>query len=150
MVSFNTEGDTPTFAGHTVLAGAEEDEQGQLRADEALAGPRGRGQHQVGHCVGRGVHPPQAGAAQALTARDGLQALQPAHRGPSAHRETHVTHEETPTNTHTHTHTQKYLRYTCLGDKQTSHMLPRQTHTFQKLMRTKTHMVHTLMRQNHH
>ena len=108
MVEFNTEGDTPTFAGHAVLAGAEEDEQGQLRADEALAGPRGRGQHQVGHGVGRGVDPPQAGAAQALTARDGLQSLQPAHRGPSAHRETHVTHEET----HTHTHTHIKPRYT--------------------------------------
>lgn len=60
-----------------MLAGAEEDQQGQLGADQAFAGARRRWQDQVGHGVGRGVDPPQAGAAQALTARDGLQALQP-------------------------------------------------------------------------
>lgn len=53
-----------TFAGNNVLAGAEEDEQGQLGADEALAGPRQGGHGQVGHGVGRCVDPPQAGAAQ--------------------------------------------------------------------------------------
>lgn len=60
-----------------MLAGAEENQQGQLGADEAFAGARRRGENQVGHGVGRGVDPPQAGAAQALPARDGLQTLQP-------------------------------------------------------------------------
>lgn len=60
-----------------MLAGAEQDQQGQLGADEAFAGSRGRGQNQVGHGVGRGVDPAQAGAAQALAAGDGLQPLQP-------------------------------------------------------------------------
>lgn len=60
-----------------MLAGAEEDQQSQLGADEALAGSRGCRQDQVGHGVGRGVDPPQAGAAQALSTCDGLQALQP-------------------------------------------------------------------------
>lgn len=60
-----------------MLAGTEEDQQRQLGADEAFAGSRRRGQHQVGHGVGRGVDPPQAGATQALPTRDGLQALQP-------------------------------------------------------------------------
>ena len=41
-----------------MLTGAEEDEQGQLRADEALAGARRHGQSQVGHGVGRGVDAP--------------------------------------------------------------------------------------------
>lgn len=60
-----------------MLAGREENQQSQLRADEAFAGSRWRGQDQVGHGVGRGVDPPQAGAAQALSTCDGLQALQP-------------------------------------------------------------------------
>lgn len=60
-----------------MLAGTEENQQSQLGANEAFAGPRRCWQDQVGHGVGRGVHPPQAGAAQALPTRDGLQALQP-------------------------------------------------------------------------
>lgn len=60
-----------------MLAGAEENQQGQLGADEAFAGARRRGENQVGHGVWRGVYPPQAGAAQALPTRDGLQTLQP-------------------------------------------------------------------------
>lgn len=60
-----------------MLAGTEENQQSQLGADEAFAGSRRCWQDQVGHGVGRGVDPPQAGAAQALAARDGLQALQP-------------------------------------------------------------------------
>lgn len=67
----------PTFTGHAVLAGAEENQQGQLGADEAFAGAWRRGENQVGHGVGRGVDPPEAGAAQALPTRDGLQTLQP-------------------------------------------------------------------------
>lgn len=67
----------PTFTGHTVLAGAEENQQCQLGADEAFAGPWRCGKNQVGHGVGRRVDPPEAGAAQALSARDGLQTLQP-------------------------------------------------------------------------
>ena len=66
-----------TFAGNNVLAGAEEDEQRQLGADETLAGPRQDGHGQVSHGIGRGVDPPQAGAAQWRAARDGLQPLQP-------------------------------------------------------------------------
>lgn len=60
-----------------MLAGTEENQQSQLGANEAFAGPRQCWQGQVGHGVGRGVDPPQAGAAQALSTRDGLQALQP-------------------------------------------------------------------------
>lgn len=67
-----------TLAGHAVLAGAEEDEQSQLGADEAFAGPRWCRKDQIGHGVGRRVDPPQAGAADPLSTRDGLQALQPA------------------------------------------------------------------------
>ena len=94
-----------------MLARAEEDEQGQLRADEALAGPGGRGQDQVGHGVGRRVDSPQAGAAQALAARDGLETLQPARDKTQRHTghiccrvKPHATHAN-ETNTHT--------RYTC-------------------------------------
>lgn len=60
-----------------MLAGTEENQQSQLGADEAFAGSRQCWQDQVGHGVGRGVDPPQAGAAQALSTCDGLQALQP-------------------------------------------------------------------------
>lgn len=60
-----------------MLAGTEEDQQSQLGADEAFAGARRCWQDQVGHGIGRGVDPPQAGAAQALSTGDGLQALQP-------------------------------------------------------------------------
>lgn len=60
-----------------MLAGAEENEQSQLGADEAFAGPRRCRKNQVGHGVGRSVDPPQAGAAQALSTCDGLQTLQP-------------------------------------------------------------------------
>lgn len=67
----------PTFAGHTVLAGTEEDQQSQLGADEAFTGSRRCWQNQVGHGVGCGVDPPQAGAVQTLSTCDGLQALQP-------------------------------------------------------------------------
>lgn len=66
-----------TFTGHTVLAGGEQNQERQLGADEAFAGPGRRGKNQVGHGVGGGVDPPQAGAAQALPTRDGLQTLQP-------------------------------------------------------------------------
>ncbi len=67
----------PTFTGHAVLAGAEENQQSQLGADEAFTGTRRCGKNQVGHGVGRGVDPPQAGAAQTLPTCDGLQTLQP-------------------------------------------------------------------------
>lgn len=67
-----------------MLAGAEEDQQGQFGADEAFAGARRRGEDQVGHGVGGGVDPPQAGAAQALPTRDGLEPLQPS----ASHRNT--------------------------------------------------------------
>lgn len=60
-----------------MLARTEENQQSQLGADEAFAGSRQCWQDQVGHGVGRGVDPPQAGAAQALSTCDGLQALQP-------------------------------------------------------------------------
>ena len=60
-----------------MLAGAEENQQRQLGADEAFTGPRQVGKNQVGHGVGRGVDPPQAGAAQTLPTCDGLQTLQP-------------------------------------------------------------------------
>lgn len=66
-----------TFTGYTVLAGAEENQQSQLRADEAFTGPWRCGKNQVGHSVGCGVDPTQAGAAQALSTCDGLQTLQP-------------------------------------------------------------------------
>lgn len=66
-----------------MLAGAEEDQESQLGADEAFAGPGRCGKNQVGHGIGGGVDPPQAGAAQALPTRDGLQALQPGKRRPS-------------------------------------------------------------------
>lgn len=66
-----------TFTGHTVLAGAEKNQQSQLRADEAFTGPRRRGKNQVGHGVGRCVDPSQTGTAQALSTCDGLQPLQP-------------------------------------------------------------------------
>ena len=75
-----------TFAGDTVLAGAEENEQGQLRADEALAGPWRGGHGQVGHGVGCGVDPPQTATAQALATRYGLQPLQPGGREPIINR----------------------------------------------------------------
>lgn len=65
------------FTGHTVLAGAEQNQQSQLGADEAFAGPGRCGKNQVGHGVGSRVDPPQVGAAQALTTCDGLQTLQP-------------------------------------------------------------------------
>lgn len=65
------------FTGHAVLTGAEEDQQRQLGADEAFAGSRRRGQHQIGHGVGRRVDPSHAAAAQALPTCDGLQPLQP-------------------------------------------------------------------------
>lgn len=67
----------PTFTGHAVLAGAEENQQSQLGADEAFTGPRRCGKNQVGHGVGRRVDPPQTGAAQTLSTCDGLQTLQP-------------------------------------------------------------------------
>lgn len=77
-VSTATRGVAPlTFTGHAVLAGAEEDQQGQFGADEAFAGARWRGEDQVRHGVGGGVDPPHAGAAQALPTRDGLEPLQP-------------------------------------------------------------------------
>lgn len=60
-----------------MLAGAEENQQSQLRADEAFAGARRCGKNQVGHGIGRRVDPPHAGAAQALSTCDGLQTLQP-------------------------------------------------------------------------
>lgn len=66
-----------TFTGHAVLAGAEENQQSQLGANEAFAGAQRCGKNQVGHGVGRSVDPPQAGAAQALSTCDGLQPLQP-------------------------------------------------------------------------
>lgn len=66
-----------TFTGNTVLAGAEKNEQSQLRADEAFTGPRRCRKDQVGHGVGCSVDTPQAGTAQALSTCDGLQTLQP-------------------------------------------------------------------------
>lgn len=60
-----------------MLAGAEENQQSQLGADEALAGPWRCRKNEVGHGVGRSVDPPQAGAAQTLSTSDGLQTLQP-------------------------------------------------------------------------
>lgn len=65
------------FTGHAVLAGAEQNQQSELRTDEAFTGTRRCGKNQVGHGVGCRVDPPQARTAQALTASDGLQALQP-------------------------------------------------------------------------
>ena len=60
-----------------MLAGAEKNQKSQLGADEAFTGPGRRGKNQVGHGVGCGVDPPQAGTAQALPTCDGLQTLQP-------------------------------------------------------------------------
>lgn len=65
------------FTGHTVLTGAEEHQQSQFGADQTLAGPGGRGQHQVGHGVRSCVHSPQAGTAQALATCKSRQTLQP-------------------------------------------------------------------------
>lgn len=66
-----------TFTGHAVLAGAEENQQSQLGADETFAGAQRCGKNQVGHGVGCSVDPPQASTAQALSTCDGLQTLQP-------------------------------------------------------------------------
>ena len=60
-----------------MLAGAEENQQSQLRADEAFTGTWRCGKNQVGHGVGGSVDPPQTGTAQALSTCDGLQTLQP-------------------------------------------------------------------------
>lgn len=49
-----------TFTHNTVLAGEEMDEQGQLRADQALCGHRHARDTKVGHGVGGGVHPAKA------------------------------------------------------------------------------------------
>lgn len=48
------------FTHNTVLAGEEMDEQGQLRADQALCGHRHARDTKVGHGVGGGVHPAKA------------------------------------------------------------------------------------------
>lgn len=60
-----------------MLAGAEQNQQSELGADEAFTGPRWRGKNQVGHSVGGGVDSPQAGTAQALSTCDCLKTLQP-------------------------------------------------------------------------
>lgn len=52
--------DLLTFTHNTVLAGEEMDEQGQLRADQALCGDRHARDTKVGHGVGGGVHPAKA------------------------------------------------------------------------------------------
>lgn len=49
-----------TFTHNTVLAWEEMDEQGQLRADQALCGHCHAGDTEVGHGVGRGVHTAKA------------------------------------------------------------------------------------------
>lgn len=59
-----------------MLAGAEQNQQSQLGADEAFTESRRCGKNQVGHGVGRSVDPPQAGAAQTLSTCDGLQTVQ--------------------------------------------------------------------------
>lgn len=64
-----------------MLAGAEEDQQGQFGADEAFAWARRCGEDQVGHGVGGSVDPPHTGAAQALPTGDGLEPLQPSGSG---------------------------------------------------------------------
>lgn len=67
-----------TLAGDAVLARGEENEQGKLGADEALAGAWCAWHDQVCHGVGRGVNTPQAAAATAAAAtRPTCTSLQP-------------------------------------------------------------------------
>jgi len=134
----------PTFTGHAVLAGAEENQQRQLGADEAFAGPRRRGKNQVGHGVWRRVDPPQAGAAQALPTCDGLQTLQPdgaTHTQLETHTHTHR-QLETHTHTHTETHTklETHINIDTHAHTQTHTQLETHTHTQRHTIRN-THII---------
>lgn len=65
-----------TLAGDTMLAWGEEHKQGELGADEALAGAWCAGHDQVGHGVGCGVNPSQTAAAAATRpTRTGLKSV---------------------------------------------------------------------------
>lgn len=66
-----------TLAGDAVLTRREQHEQGELRADEALAGTRRAGHGQVGHGVGCGVNPPETAAARPSARCDGLKSENP-------------------------------------------------------------------------